>query len=282
MYPIHHFGGTGAIVHLAVANGFPPQVYEPMLRPLTETHRVVCLPPRALWPDEQPPVELHQWDTMADDMLAGMREHHLADVIAIGHSMGGIASLIAAVREPERFKALILLDPTVFLPQWLEAMEQMQRDGSIRDFPMATAALRRRRYFESAEAAFESWREKPLFQDWPDETLRLYATYGTRPIEDRPSHELVWSPEWEAYYFCTAFTRTWEVARYLSRQIPLLVIRGAESDTFMSETATLLHETWLWMNYVEVPDHGHLFPMSAPEATGRIINEWVTHLKQPL
>ncbi len=276
MYPLYKFGGAGPVIHLAVANGFPPQVYEPMLRPLIDAHRVVCLPPRALWPDEQPPAELHQWDVLAEDMLVGMQQHGLTDVIGIGHSMGGIASLIAAVKDPERFKALILLDPTIFLPQWLEPMEQMQRDGSIREFPMATGALRRRRYFENADAAFESWREKPLFQDWPEETLRLYANHGTRPIADRPSHELVWSPEWEAYYFCTAYTRTWDLAPKLKRDLPLLVIRGAESDTFMPETATLFRETLLWMNYAEVPGHGHLFPMSAPEATGQMIAEWVT------
>jgi pimeloyl-ACP methyl ester carboxylesterase len=277
-FPLHNFGGTGAIIHLAVANGFPPQVYEPILRPLIASHRVICLPPRALWPGEQPPAELRQWDMMAEDMLAGMREHHLANVIAVGHSMGGVVSLIAAVQEPERFKALVLLDPSVFLPEWLKTLAQMQRDGSIREIPMATGALRRRRSFESVESAFMNWRDKPLFQNWPDETLRRYAQYGTRPLADQPGCELVWSPEWEAFYFCTVYTRTWEIAPQFSQNIPLLVIRGSNSDTFLPQAAERLRETLPWMTYAEAPGHGHLFPLSAPELAGQIIAKWVTHL----
>jgi pimeloyl-ACP methyl ester carboxylesterase len=215
---------------------------------------------------------------MTDDMLKGVQQHNLNTIIAIGHSMGGIASLIAAVREPGRFKALVLLDPMVFQAQWMDTMAQMQRDRSIREFPLAVQALRRRRTFESAEAAFQNWRDKPLFRNWPDETLRLYAHFGTRPSTDGQGVELVWSPEWEAYYFCTAYTRTWEVVPQLSRDIPLLVIRGEASEAFTTETAALLRDQLPHMTYAEVPGHGHLFPLSAPEITGKLMMDWLKKL----
>ena len=51
------------ILHIAPANGFPPQTYLPMLRGLSASYRVVCCPPRALWGDQAPPAELRDWRT---------------------------------------------------------------------------------------------------------------------------------------------------------------------------------------------------------------------------
>lgn len=44
MNPLYHLGGQGTPLHLAVANGFPPAVYQPLLTPFTEMYRVVSLP----------------------------------------------------------------------------------------------------------------------------------------------------------------------------------------------------------------------------------------------
>lgn len=75
-------------MHLAVANGFPPLTYTPLLGPLTDRYRVVSLPPRPLWSNPPSPETLTSWRVLADDLLAGMREYDLRDVIAVGHSFG--------------------------------------------------------------------------------------------------------------------------------------------------------------------------------------------------
>jgi pimeloyl-ACP methyl ester carboxylesterase len=274
MNPLQDFGGKGPVMHLAPANGFPPATYALLLQPFTSRYRVLSLLPRALWPGEQPPLALRQWDALADDLLAGMDEHGLSDVIAIGHSFGGIASMIAAARQPARFRALCLLDPTLFRPEWMEGMEQMQRDGSIREFPLAQGALRRRRTFDSSQAAYDYFKSKALFADWPDEALRLYANAGTRPT-DEGGVELLWPPEWEAYYFMTGYTRSWEIAPQLRGKLPVLAVRGMESDTFVPETAAMLREILPDMQYAEIPGHGHLFPQTAPDETRAVIEAWL-------
>ncbi|MEZ4669589.1 MAG: alpha/beta hydrolase [Anaerolineae bacterium] len=277
MYPLYEFGGSGPIIHVAVANGFPPATYAPVVQPFTDQYRVVSLLPRALWPGEQPPNELRQWDMLADDLLAGMEAHGLEDVIAIGHSFGATASMIAAVRQPRRFRALCLLDPMLFRPEWAEGFEQMQRDGTIREFPLAQGALRRRSQFEDAQTAFDYFRGKKLFGDWPDSALWLYVNAGTRPAAGG-GLELVWPPEWEAYYFMTAFTRSWEVAPKLRGQLPVLAVRGVESDGFVAEIGAMLHDILPDMEYVEIEGYGHLFPQAAPEKTHAVIADWLQRI----
>lgn len=275
---LYDFGGSGGVIHLAPANGFPPQTYLLMLRPFLGDHRVVCLPPRALWPGEQPPETRRRWDWLAEDLLDGLRDHDLRDVIAIGHSFGGVASLLAAIREPERFRALCLLDVTIFPPEWMAAMAQAQADGSIQDFPLAAGARRRRRQFESVEAAYYYFKTRPLFSTWPDETIRLYAESGTRQISGGEGVELAWSPEWEAYYFMTAYTDTWDAIPRLRGKLPILTIRGGNSDTLAPEAVERMQTLLPEMAYAEVPGHGHLFPQSAPEQTAALIGEWLARL----
>lgn len=273
MYPIYDFGGSGQVINLLPANGFPPETYIPLLRPLTDRYHVISMLPRAFW-GEQPPIELRQWDMLAEDFLAGLAYHQIDNVIAIGHSFGGIASMLATIREPQRFKALCLLDPTLFRPEWPEGMEQMQRDGTISEFPLVQGALRRRRTFASIDDAFTYFRGKKLFTDWPDDNLHLYAEYGTQPCANG-ERELRWPVEWEAYYFSTGFTRSWEAAPKLRGLLPVLAIGGGTTDTYVPEIAVLLRDILPEAAFAEVAGHGHLFPQSAPEATLAIINQWL-------
>ncbi|MBI1279759.1 MAG: alpha/beta fold hydrolase [Anaerolineaceae bacterium] len=278
MYPIYDFGGSGQIVNLLPANGFPPETYIPLLKPLTDRYHVICMLPRALWHDEKPPKELRQWDMLAEDLLAGLAYHKLDDVIAIGHSFGGTASMIAVTRQLKLFNALCLLDPTLFRSEWLEGMEQMQRDGSIVEFPLVQGAMRRRRSFETVEAAFAYFKTKRLFADWPDKTLHLYVEHGLQPAADG-GFELRWSPEWEAYYFSTGFTRSWEVAPKLRGLLPVLAIGGGTTDTYVPEIAAMLQEVLPEAAFAEVAGHGHLFPQTAPQQTLTFINQWLEHSK---
>lgn len=276
--PIVEAGGSGLVLHFAVANGFPPLTYTPLLEALAARYRVVCLPPRALWPGAQPPQTLRDWRMLADDLLAGLRAHDLSGVIAVGHSFGGVASLLAALAEPERFRALILLDPTILPPPAMQMIEQLTAQGMVGEFPLVQGALRRRRQFASAEAAFAYFRQRSLFRDWPEAALRLYVQHGTRPAADGDGVELAWPPEWEAYYFSTLYTGTWEALPGLRGRLPVLAVRGQISDTFLVEAAGRFRELLPEAGFVEIAGHGHLFPLTAPDETARTITNWLAAL----
>ena len=112
---------SAPLLHLAPANGFPPRTYLPLLRKLSG-FRSLCLPPRALWGDQAPPSDYRDWKADADDLLAGFVEHDLRDVVAVGHSLGGVISMLALLKAPKRFKALIMLDPPILLPDKLQVI----------------------------------------------------------------------------------------------------------------------------------------------------------------
>ena len=263
-----------ALLNMMPANGFPPQTYLPMLRGLAG-YRAISLPPRALWGDHAAPAGFRSWADCADDLLQGFDRFGLRDVVAIGHSLGGVLSMLAMIKEPERFRALVMLDP-VLLPQGaLDMLAGAREAGRIDDFPLVRGARRRRQHFESREDAYSRFLEKPIFADWSAEALSLYVEHGLRARDDGAGFQLTWSTEWEAHYFATVYQHIWHDLPKLNALAPTLIIRAEHSDTFpdasFSDARRLLPEVCLH----EMKGQGHLFPQAAPLETARIISDWL-------
>ena len=274
-YPLIELGGSGRPVVLLLANGFPPETYRPALEPLFARFRVVCLPPRALWPDAGPaPEEPGTWLTLAQDALEGMRRHQLGKAIVIGHSFGAVAGLLAAARDLTPFRAFALLDPTILPPEVLAEFEAQRERSEVLVRPLVQRALTRRDRFASVGEGFAYWREKQFFADWSDAALRRYAEALLVPAEDG-GYRLAWPREWEAHYYASVYTETWEELGRLDLKLGLLVVRGERSDTFVPRSAELLEQLWPYATHRVVAGHGHLFPQSAPEETGRVLTEWL-------
>lgn len=270
---------NASTLHFAVANGFPPETYQPLLAYFTPHYQVVSLPPRALWGSEQPPLpytpQTPDWRQVAQDLITGIEHYELKDVIAIGHSFGGVASTLAAIERPELFKALILLDPT-FLPEHVTDMLRSLREAGIADqHPLAQGALKRTNWFPSEKEAFERFRTRKLFAQWSDESLQSYVQHGTRPVDDGNGIVLRWSPEWEAFYFSSGYLETWDMLPKLNGLLPTLIIQGETTDTFVNESAVRTRELVPLATHAQLPEHGHLFPHSAPRQTAELIQAWL-------
>ncbi len=273
---LYEYGGDGTPLHMALANGFPPETYIPLLEPLTANYFAFSLPPRPLWSDPPAPSTAQSWEVMAMDILAGLDAHNLTDVVGVGHSMGGVATLIAATVRPERFRAVVLLDPTVLPPHVMFGIRAMQMVGQRERLPLVKRALRRRNQFESQQQAFDYWRGKRLFKDWSDEALWHYVRGLTHPNGSGGySLKLKWTREWEAQYYMTPYTQVWRTIRQVRGVLPVLAIRGTTSNTFFEGAAQRMQALLPEMTLREIDGHGHLFPQSAPDETRAIITGWL-------
>lgn len=271
-------GAVGSpLIHFAPANGFPAHTYLPLLRRL-HGYRSLCFPPRALWGDQAPPRDRRGWRQTADDLLAGFAQYDWRNIIAIGHSFGGVASMLALIDQPSRFNALIMLDP-VLLPPSVMALQQAAWDaGKIDQQPLVRRALRRRRVFDSRAEAFARFRDKAVFADWPDEALWLYVEHGLRERDAGAGFELRWDTAWEAYYFSVVYERVWQDLPRLNGLAPTLIVRAGESHTFPRESLAPLQSLLPAADLIELAGQGHLFPLAAPAATARVICDWLAAL----
>lgn len=262
-------------MHLAPANGFPPGTYEPLLSLLRPHAELLAIPPRALLPGSgPPPAGAGSWTELAGDLLAGLAFHRVPPVIGVGHSFGAVATALAALTHPAAFRGLILLDPTIFVPETLHAIRAARMRGDEARFDLVERALARRTTFGSAEEAYAYFRARALFADWPDTALGHYVAGATR--ERGTERELVWPREWEACYYRAVYTETWEdLPRLDALDLPILVVGGETSDAFPRDAAHLVRRLLPRATHQTIGRYGHLFPLAAPEPTARVITRWL-------
>jgi pimeloyl-ACP methyl ester carboxylesterase len=265
-------GSQLPLLHLAHANGFPPSTYTRALKPLLEKFHVISFYARPFWPDCPPAKTLEDWSVFADDLLSGLSAIKAKKITAIGHSLGGVATLYAAVRRPELFSRVILIDPTMLPPAFLRKVAFLKWFGMEARTDLVKGALRRRRQWNSREQAYESFKEKPLFRKWPDEILQAYVEGMTAPSE-KGGVKLTYSPEWEAQIYRTIPTDVWKQVKLLRQ--PALVIRGEVSNTFTAESEEAFKKVNPLASFAVVKNAGHLVPQEQPNETGQIIADFL-------
>jgi pimeloyl-ACP methyl ester carboxylesterase len=268
---LHDFGGGGSILHLAHANGFPPGTYRPLAETLTASYRVLALPQRPLWPGSHPE-DAPSWHILADDLLQGLEALDRRPIVGIGHSLGGVLTLQAAVKRPSLFAAVVLIDPVILPPDWLRKIRQQSRRGTLQRTPLVRGARHRRTTWPSHQACFEHFRRKAPFARWTDDALMAYVEAGTRGQGDAQA-TLVYPPQWEAHIFATPPTSVWrDVSRLQTRT---LVIRGEHSDTFTAAAERRVARHLPHARCLTIPGAGHLVAMERPAETGANIRRFL-------
>ena len=272
--PPYDFGGEGPVIHLAHANGFPPGTYRPLAEALTDRYHVLGLPSRPLWPGSRPE-SAPDWHPLADDLIAGLDGLGLRGIVGVGHSLGGVLTLWAAIRRPDLFRAIVLIDPVMMPPGWLWLLRLMRWLGLGHRQPLVQGALRRRRVWPSRQACYEHYAGRSIFATWPEESLRAYVEAGTRERADGQV-ELVYPPAWEAHIFATAPTDVWRAVPRL--RTPTLVLRGAHSRTFPAASQARMARLVPQTRFVVIPEAGHLVPMERPRETAQAIRVFLESL----
>ena len=277
--PFIDFGGSGDIIHFAHANGYPPACYQPLFSLLSKNYHVLSMLQRPLW-ENSDPNEIKDWLPFTTDLLKFLDQQSLHSTIAIGHSLGGIASLRAAIIEPDRFKALVLIDPVFFSPFHIFLRRLIwSMDLVYRFHPLIKAAQYRRREFSNIESIFNGFRRKPVFRYMDDVSLRAYIKGITVP-DNVDGYKLYYSPEWEMRIYATGIWNDLDLWKNISKiKIPVLVIRGEETDTFLTPAANLLKKRLPSSKLVTLEKTTHLVPLENPS---KVNTEIINFLQEKL
>lgn len=275
--PQFDYGGDGAPLHFLHANGYPPECYQPLLGLLKTQYHVFGMTLRPLWNDSKLE-DITDWHPLSDDLLRFLADRGTGPVIGVGHSIGGIVTLRAALREPRKFSALVLLDPVLFKPSFLAMWNFVRAIGlGSKLHPKITGAMKRRRTFDNLELVFRGYRAREVFKYMSDESLRAYINGMTRQKSDG-GYELAYSPEWESHIYLTGL-RDFDLWRGLPKlEIPTLVIRGAETDTFLKGAAMLLKQKQPKVKIETLEKSTHLLPLEHPQEVFNIMQSFLQSL----
>ena len=272
--PFIDFGGRGDELLFLHANGYPPDCYRPLLSRLAKTYHVTAMVQRPLWADSKPN-EIDDWLPLTDDFLRFLDAHHTEPIACVGHSMGGIALLRAALREPERFKAIALLDPVLFPPYFI-ALWNVMRSLKLgeRFHPLVTGARQRRRQFDDLARLYNGYRRKSVFRYFDDEALHAYVE-GIACKTESGGYQLCYSAEWEIRIYLTGIWRDMDIWRGLPKlNMPTFIVRGAETDTFRERTGKLVQRKQPKVQVEALEKSTHLVALERPNEVSNLIQSF--------
>jgi pimeloyl-ACP methyl ester carboxylesterase len=275
--PYFETGGSGPDLLFLHANGYPPAAYQPLLELLKTQYHVFGMLLRPLWPEAKMK-DIQSWHPFSDDLLRFLSHRETGPVIGVGHSIGGIVTLRAALRDPGKFRAVVLLDPVLFVPSFMLLWNFIRAIGlGNRLHPRIAGALKRRKTFDDLEQVFESYRTRSVFRYLSDESLKAYIDGITRPAGN--GYELAFSPEWEAHIYRTGLL-DFDIWRDLGKlEVPTLIIQGAETDTFLDKAALLVKKKNPRIRIETLEKSTHLLPLERP---GEIFDMTRSFLKEVL
>jgi len=255
-------------VVFAHANGYPPGSYQALLAPIAQHHDVLTMEHRPLWIGDAAPRTL-SWNEYALDLAARIDRDAQGPVWLVGHSMGAVTGIIAALRRPDLVRGIVALDP-VLVPFRYWLMARVMINVLRQNIPIAQRAENRPHHFQSYEAAFQFYRSKRPFQRVSDAVLWDYVRAGHREV---PQHgvELRWSGAWEA---CVYRSVPYLFHRLRRLQIPMLGIAGNESDVLGSEALRQWQAAAPRLE-LEILTGGHLIPLERPEECGALVVDFI-------
>ena len=180
-------------------------------------------------------------------------------IVGVGHSMGAILLLKAAVEKPDFFNELILFDPTILLKRFIYLSNYLPKFITRKFHPVASKAYRRKDKFISYQAAFDNLREKKLFKYFSDEALWNYVNAGFRETGEGVV-SLVFTKAWEEHCFLSVIS-AWGLLKNIN--IPTRIIYGEKSDLIRPSIVKRIKQTNPSINLIPTRG-GHLFPMEFP------------------
>ncbi|ACL25394.1 alpha/beta fold hydrolase [Chloroflexus aggregans] len=266
-------GGYGPrLIHIAPANGFPPEAYVPLAAGLAPLGRIIGYRPRPLRVDGDAEPG-GTWRDLAAELITDLQAVASQPVIGIGHSLGGILTLYAAVARPDLFQGLVLIDPVLFRRRLQVLIWLLRKSGQGYRFPLAQGALRRRDHFASIDEARQRWQGRGVFADFTPDALEGYLNGGLRPHGN--GYTLAWPKRWESHIFASSPIDAWRDLRRLQR--PLLIVRGTRSELITDSVWKRLQRVVPHAALAEV-EAGHMVPMERPADVTAIVADWVQRL----
>lgn len=254
---------------LAHANGFHARCWDGVVGQLGD-HRVIALDQRGHGRSDKVPPYI--WASYGGDLAAFLQALGIEQALGVGHSMGGHATLQAAMAVPDAYARLVLVDPVVLPP----ASYSRHADLAAADHPVS----KRRNRWRDWREMFERFQDRRPFSLWDRSVLEAYCRWGILPDPESDDYVLACPPLVEAANY-TQSTGSNLIDRLGEVPHPALVLRAMARpegerdimDFSASPTWPGLADALPQGRDLYLPELTHFMPMQNPARIATILLE---------
>ncbi|HRD69726.1 MAG TPA: alpha/beta hydrolase [Legionella sp.] len=245
------------LIHFAHGNGFPALCYKQMLDDLNERFDY-CYIDRIGHNPQYPVAE--NWHYLVDEVIHSIRQQANQPVIGLGHSLGGVLSLLAAIEAPELFKAVIMLDSPLLGSFKSKIVKLAKTVGIIDRITPAFRTKGRRVHWSDRDQLLDYLKSRDLFKTFSDESLEDYINFGIDLRDDGYHLRFDRHTEYQIYR-----TIPHTLPYYEGKlTVPTTLIYGDKSSVVTTMDVRYMRK---YFNIKSFKIKGtHLFPMENPGA----------------
>lgn len=249
------------------ANGFPAGCY----RVLFEAWRAAGWQVHALprfGHDPAYPVTSN-WPHLRDQLIHFIEREvkPAGPVTLMGHSLGGMLSLLVACRRPDLTSGLLMLDSPVIAGWRAHSVQVMKATRLLPRVSPGKISRQRRHEWPSREAVSEHFAAKHKFARWDPRVLQDYVDAGFEEREGKT--RLAFTREIETRIYDTLPHHLEALIRRHPPQCPVGFVAGTQSAESraagLAASKALARQNFVWM------EGSHLFPFERPDDTAALV-----------
>jgi len=257
----------------AHANGFPAGTYEPIFDVWRREGWRVEAPARFSH-DARYPVTSN-WPRLRDQLTDFIVANDLAGAMLVGHSLGGLVSLMTACRRPDLVGGLVMLDSPIVTGWRAHSVHMAKRAGLIERVGPGAIARKRRHEWPSREAVHAHFAAKSAFARWDPRMLEAYVKAGFEEVEDKVV--LAVRREIETRIYNTLPHHVPALLRKHPPRCAVGFIAGTRSAEMrqggFASSHKLAGDRWRWI------EGTHLYPMERPDDTAMLVLELLNSMQ---
>jgi len=261
-------------IHMSAANGFTVTSYLELLSFFSQQYSITGMDCRGTWEGHRTPPKNFKMKHFAEDLIQAIEKQHNKPIVGIGHSQGGFVTLLAAIKRPDLFSKLVLIEPASLPYRWFGIIYPFIPNILLfKLFPFMMGSLQRQENWPNHQQFYDRYRCHNTYKRFTEMSFNNYMTYGLTPTDEQQL-QLHFSPKWEAYIF-SIVEFMW---KYLSKlTIPTLLIRAQHSNLYTQKQFNR-HKKRLskCITTHEIADSFHLLPLEKPLELSQTINKWLS------
>ena len=252
-------------IFFAHANGFPSATYGKLFAALAPDYRVRHLEQHAH--DPRFPVD-DNWANLVDELILHL-EQGGEPVWGVGHSLGGVLHYHAALRRPELYRGVVMLDSPLLTGADRLMIRAAKRFGFIDRITPAGRTVGRRETFGDFGEARDYFAGKTLFRHFDPDCLEAYVRHGLREEERGAGLRLRFSAATEI----SIYRNVPHIVPGRPQQLalPLAIVRGEQSRVVLPHQARQVRRMPRGEQH-SLPG-GHMFPLERPQDTAHLLRE---------
>ena len=264
-------------------NSFPASTYNVMLNELRrrglQVHALEKIGHNPAFPVSS------NWPYLVEEVNAFAQplvDAHTGPVVLVGHSLGGILSLMLAAQYPHLAHAVVMVDAPAVAGWQANLLHLSKKLSFTAKYSPGAVSHKRRNQWGSLDEVRQHFASKKNFARWQAQVLEDYITHGTQEVmvQGQVLRELSFSREIETQIYNTVPHHLEALIKRHPLKCPVSLVAARHSREI--KIAGIEFSKRITKGRITTIDGTHLVPMESPLATAAAVEAAILNMLGPM